>query len=146
LVVYDGDEKSIWASDTWNKGKEPFVLVLQDDGNLVLYDSTSTSTWASGKTVPHYNTGKPLSNAVTSEPVTLSNLLSSDGILLQDHAIKATHFEYYARVESDGNFILYNNKNFSLGNSIWSSNSHGKGHAPFHLKMQDDGNLVLYDV
>jgi hypothetical protein len=60
VVVYDGEEKPIWATDTWNKGKEPYVLVLQDDGNLVLYDSTSTSSWASGKTAPFHNSGKPI--------------------------------------------------------------------------------------
>jgi len=27
----------------------------------------------------------------------------------------------------------------------WSSNTWNKGTGPYHLAMQDDGNLVLYD-
>lgn len=35
---------------------------------------------------------------------------------------------------------------FSGGNAIWSSRSDGKGQSPRRLVMQNDGNLVIYDV
>lgn len=48
LVVYDGQNKATWASNTHNKrNKGEVYLVLQDDGNLVLYDKHKTALWAS---------------------------------------------------------------------------------------------------
>jgi len=36
-----------WAIGT-RGGSAPYTLKMQDDGNLVLYDSTSSAVWASG--------------------------------------------------------------------------------------------------
>jgi hypothetical protein len=47
-------------------------------------------------------------------------------------------------MQGDGNFVLY--KNLPSGTpAIWASNTHGKGTGPYVLKMQEDGNLVIYD-
>lgn len=50
LVTYKGadsrDRHPIWASNTMNKGSHPHRLVMQKDGNLVIYDSQSVPTWA----------------------------------------------------------------------------------------------------
>lgn len=40
-------EHAKWASNTWHKGQGPYRLVMQDDGNFVLYDSQNQATWAS---------------------------------------------------------------------------------------------------
>jgi len=40
--------KVYWSTNTAGKGTGPFRLTLQGDGNLVLYDSKSTSLWSSG--------------------------------------------------------------------------------------------------
>jgi len=42
--------KVYWSSDTAGKGVAPFRLVMQNDGNLVLSDSRSTSLWSSRTT------------------------------------------------------------------------------------------------
>jgi hypothetical protein len=33
--------KSFILANTWNKGQQPFKLVMQDDGNLVLYSGNN---------------------------------------------------------------------------------------------------------
>jgi len=37
---------SFWASGTQHKGVAPFRLVMQLDGNLVLYDANNNPTWS----------------------------------------------------------------------------------------------------
>ena len=37
-----------WFSNSKGKGTPPYKLTMQDDGNLVVYDSTNTPTWATG--------------------------------------------------------------------------------------------------
>ena len=41
-------ERPVWASNTNGKGVAPHRLVMQGDGNLVIYDSYSTATWSTG--------------------------------------------------------------------------------------------------
>jgi hypothetical protein len=49
----------------------------------------------------------------------------------------------YLSVEEDGNVVL---KDVKTGKSHWSSGTSGvNGVAPYHLTMEKDGNLVLYD-
>jgi hypothetical protein len=45
-------------------------------------------------------------------------------------------------VQSDGNVVL---ADVNSGRVYWSSNTNGKGVAPYRLTMQNDGNLVLTD-
>ena len=46
LVVYkNGDNKALWASDTFGKGGTR--LIMQGDGNLVLYTAANHPIWAS---------------------------------------------------------------------------------------------------
>jgi len=47
--------------------------------------------------------------------------------------IKAATRDYYAKVQSDGNFVLYKTTNFQPQNAIWSSATYGKGSGPFIL-------------
>ena len=50
LVVYaatDPTIPAIWATNTSMRGIPPFMLYLQPDRNLVLYDSRAKPMWAS---------------------------------------------------------------------------------------------------
>jgi hypothetical protein len=48
LVIFDNnDNKPIWSS---NSQGDPNALVVQDDGNLVLYAKNGSVIWASNKT------------------------------------------------------------------------------------------------
>ena len=40
-------DHATWASNTNGKGSAPFRFAMQEDGNLVLYDSTGRPLWAS---------------------------------------------------------------------------------------------------
>jgi hypothetical protein len=41
-------KNALWSSKTYNKGVPPRRVVMQDDGNLVLYAGNNKATWATG--------------------------------------------------------------------------------------------------
>ena len=41
-------ENAFWSSKTLGKGRAPYRLEMQRDGNLVLYDATGAATWSTG--------------------------------------------------------------------------------------------------
>lgn len=52
LVIYNTPDlvprKPIWSSNTYNKSPyKPFLLIMQDDGNLVMYDALNHAIWFS---------------------------------------------------------------------------------------------------
>ena len=55
FVVYTGNYKALWASNTNGHGSSPFSLLMQSDGNVVVYANSSqcaanvacAATWAS---------------------------------------------------------------------------------------------------
>ena len=77
--------------------------------------------------------------------VYVANKLPANHKLCQDSFIVSPNKEYYARMQEDGNFVVYKSPNFLPTNSLWSSATKDKGTAPFHLIMQSDANLVIYD-
>jgi len=48
-------------------------------------------------------------------------------------------------MQDDGNFVVYNNKEFNVHNAVWDSKSYGVGQGPYRICMQTDGHLVIYD-
>ena len=48
LVLYDKNNKSLWkANDMWRRISAPMILIMQDDGNLVIYDRCRKPYWES---------------------------------------------------------------------------------------------------
>ncbi|KAJ3295139.1 hypothetical protein HDU76_006884, partial [Blyttiomyces sp. JEL0837] len=45
----------IWQTGTSNKGTAPYSLIMQDDGNLVIYDTKHAAIWASNTYAPGVN-------------------------------------------------------------------------------------------
>lgn len=39
-------ESCIWNSGSYGKGRGPYRLIMQDDGNLVIYDADKKATWS----------------------------------------------------------------------------------------------------
>jgi hypothetical protein len=43
FVLYVGNHwvhtNAVWSSNTYGKGKGPYQLIMQGDGNLVIYDT-----------------------------------------------------------------------------------------------------------
>ncbi|KAL2155258.1 hypothetical protein VTH82DRAFT_3934 [Thermothelomyces myriococcoides] len=40
LVLYDNNHNSLWSTDTYKTGNSSTILVVQNDGNVVLYNGT----------------------------------------------------------------------------------------------------------
>lgn len=76
------------------------------------------------------------------------NTLKAGNSLKQGDYIVSDNGVYYARMQSDGNFVIYISNDFRASNAIWSTRtSHKSGfYGPYTLDMQDDGNLVIYDT
>jgi len=74
-----------------------------------------------------------------------ADTLHNEAKLYENSYITSKNGMYFARMQDDGNFVIYNGTNFQSQNAVWASNTGGKGSAPFHLAMQNDGNLVVYD-
>lgn len=48
LVLYNKNKDQVWsASNMWNRKSTPNVLLMQEDGNLVLYDECGSPYWES---------------------------------------------------------------------------------------------------
>jgi hypothetical protein len=47
MVLYNGQNTPLWASNTQNRGPGPYRLHMQGDSNLVLYASNNQPIWAS---------------------------------------------------------------------------------------------------
>ena len=68
--------------------------------------------------------------------------------LLQGQSVFAESGQFYATLQPDGNFVLYEAHapfQAGSGNALWSSQSFGKGQGPYRLTLQGDGNLCIYD-
>lgn len=87
----------------------------------------------------------PNKSPLVGRDVYAANKLPANHKLCQDSFIVSPNKEYYARMQEDGNFVLYKSPNFLPANSLWSSCTKDKGIGPFHLIMQSDANLVIYD-
>jgi hypothetical protein len=54
--------------------------------------------------------------------------------------------QYYAVLQTDGNFVIYLTSPFQAKHAIWTTGTQGSSlQRPFSLFMQGDGNLVMYD-
>ena len=71
--------------------------------------------------------------------------LKSDCKIYQGQCLMSKSRNYYAVVQSDGNFTVYVSCHFHPKNVLWSSNTAGVGVGPYYLICQKDGNLVLKD-
>jgi surface antigen len=131
-----------------------FMLILQGDGNLVLYGPGGQPLWSSG------TNGHTVNYAILGNDGNFVLYGPGGSVVWATYTSGATK----AIVQDDGNFALYN----ASGTSVWSSQTGGQlsglvsdgsdhlnagdklypGHylqsGRFSLTLQSDGNLVLY--
>ena len=62
-----------------------------------------------------------------------------------DKKMKSECGKYTLKLHCKGNLVLYK-KEEEEERALWSSNTEGKGEGPWHMRMQEDGNLVVYDT
>lgn len=71
--------------------------------------------------------------------------LKSESKLYQGQCLISKSKNYYAVLQSDGNFIVYVSCHFHPKNILWSSNTTGSGLNPYYLYCEKSGNLTLFD-
>jgi hypothetical protein len=132
LVVYrSGDFNSrfsVWASNTNGKGTGPFRCVMQSDGNLVVYDSGNRPTWASntnGKGVGPYR-------------LVMQN---DHNLVIYDSANHPTWASNTYQASTGGACPSSLPQNINLNQDQFLQSTNGA----YFLRMQPDGNLVLYN-
>jgi hypothetical protein len=141
----------------WSKGSgNGYVIVMQIDGNLVLYNQNWQPVWASGTDYgssksPYYLQMQSDSNLViygNSGPVwatgtngrgLCNTIYQGEGIITNQHlSDDSGTFSLY--LQDDGNLVLYG----CWGYSSWASNTANSSNSR-NLSMQSDGNLVIYE-
>lgn len=152
LVIY-GPSKALWASNTG--GQNASALIMQTDGNLVLYRSGGYPLWASGtrgtdslwmqtdgNAVIYNQNGSAVWNSnswygsINATYYGSDTLSTNAGYGLNTY-LRSAHWYYWLLLQSDGNLVLY-----TVGYAVlWKSNT---GSPTNYLLMQTDGNLVLY--
>ncbi|AXF22186.1 peptidase S53 [Burkholderia pyrrocinia] len=133
-------------------------LVMQDDGNLVLYNTTNgAAVWNSGT---HGNAGAYAVFQTDGNFV----VYSASGKALWFSSTNSTSYGQYLAVQDDGNMVIYESQvpvfftattttgyvNSSSGPALWyggvtisNGQSFTSGNGANVLVMQGDGNLVL---
>lgn len=140
------DIQVIWSSNTQNRGE---YMIIEDDGNLVIYDVKGEPVWAT-------NTKQCINFVVLNRLKFLYSLnlffffmfvclflfqvdlLSKSGQLYKGQYVVSRNRRFKAILQFDGNFVLYANETEAL----WSSNTTDRGH---RVILQRDGNLIIYD-
>lgn len=128
FVLYDSSNTAVWFS---NNGSYPQYagkrLVLENNGNLVIYGADGNSTTEVPATNFPTGTGQILcANQESSKLYVGQTLYSENGW-------------YKLSMESSGRLVLTNKANVA----IWSLGSSGSGAT--YAYFQADGNLVLYN-
>ena len=128
LVLYDNAGGIKWRSNTGsypsNTAKR---LVLQPDGNLVIY-GIGGATSTARVPAPNFPTGT-------------GRILVGDGPssqLLKEQVLYSQNGWYRLKMQSDGNLVITD----KAGSVTWNSGTYGT--AAHFAAFQPDGNLVLY--
>jgi hypothetical protein len=126
LAVVNRTGRPVWTSATG--GKHAGRLLVQNDGNVVLYRNSGGVLWATRSIDPF---PAPIPGSTTPAMIRAGRTLISGGSLVSPNG------RYSAVLQPDGNFVIS-----GPGRVLWASNSMGwNGDS---LALQADGNLVLY--
>ena len=157
LVLYQ-NFKPLWSTGTY--GNPGAKLVMQTDGNLVLYSSNGTPLWnagtngnnnaylnlqTDGNLVLYSSNGTPLWNTGTVHVPNLlyyvnNSLIMNSLVIFPGQEMQTANRNFAFVMQPDGNLVLYGNNGYPL----WLSNTLQKNTSSTFLRMQSDGNLVLY--
>ena len=75
----------------------------------------------------------------------ISNELRPGCTLTEGSFLKSSNGSYYARMQTDGNFVLYVSNSLESKNAQWESKTSGNNQGPYKIIMQTDNNLVIKD-
>jgi hypothetical protein len=121
--MYNSTGQALWNTQT--QGNPGARLVLQTDGNIVLYSATNSPLWAT------YGVHTPNNLSY------INTRMNVHGFLFPGQSIETADRRYKLIMQTDGNLVLY-----SPSRALWASGTNGT--SVRYLAMQGDGNLVLY--
>jgi len=118
LAVRDGAGRALW-----NSGAGGTELVLQSDGNLVLYDDGRVARWST------------FTNAGDEATFEAGRFTLTPGQRVGTRSLELA-------LTVDGNLVVSSVDNGFVGGVLWRSGTTGPGG---RAEFQSDGNLVVYD-
>jgi hypothetical protein len=126
---------------TLSAGALPAGLVLSPGG---LLSGTPTAFGAFDLTIQASDSAQPPDSTSASLILSVtSSQLSAGQSLTAGQSLWSPSNLYHADLQSDGNFVVYPaGDSSSTGGALWNSVTGGNSND--YLKMQDDGNLVVY--
>jgi len=146
----------VWATPKAGQGA---LVVMQADGNLVLYSKDMVAIWNSGTAGkgastlnvqadgnlvlygPQGYTWASGTAYATSHLNFANGTLPAEGLLRSGQTLQSADRKYTVYLQGDGNLVLYSNSSAGM-KAVWASWTVGTGAS--QLIMQADGNLVLY--
>lgn len=166
VVLYDTNSgQPLWHTHT--NGRATGSLVMQGDGNLVLYSPGGRALWASGtngtpgafafvhgdgnfsihrpnlqpiwSTNTRTATPPPPPPPNNPTPPAGCGVLEPNVSLGRNEAVRSCNGRYQLVHQGDGNVVFYDTSN---GRPLWHTHTDGRSTSTF--VMQGDGNLVLY--
>ena len=126
LVMFEANGTVLWSSST--SGNPAAYLVIQNDGDVVIYSASNQSIWETQSIVP----------ATPIEPTEQDRLLSNQG-LTPGGSINSTDDMYHFFLQSDGNLVLSD----AQKNEIWAADTSGN---IWDVVMEENGDLMVYDA
>lgn len=154
-LVLRSNFDNLW--NTGSLGSNVDRLVMQSDGNLVLYNTSNQALWSSqtqgnpgarlelqtdGNMVVYSASNVALwatyTIQVPNHLAYVNTTLSSGGLLYPGQRIETADRRFKLILQGDGNLVLY-----SPTKALWATGTDGRQVS--FLAMQGDGNLVLYD-
>lgn len=153
VISLQTDSQIKWTSPSAGAGAK---LVMQMDGNLVLYGKSGNAVWDSGTAgnntssvfvqedgnlVVYSSSGSALWSTSTSLGISHfqfpHDAIYKSEVIYSGQVLQSLNRSYTLALQTDGNLVLYNSTR-----AIWASNTVGSNAQK--LVMQPDGNLVLY--
>lgn len=167
-VTNSGSGYYLYAGDELTSDSLWYRLVMQPDGNLVVYNKTPYPVWATdtggqpsyawfqpdGNLVvyrlsdgaPIWSSGTALqptsSTPATNLPIGTGELLAgstASSRISSGDSIYSSNGWYRLTMQADGNLVLFDKS----GKTIWQTATAGSGAT--YAQFQSDGNFVLYD-
>jgi hypothetical protein len=154
VLVRTHDWSLLWASGS---RAAPGALIMQSDGNLVVYADGTGARWASNTMVPNSRLlvqndgnvviyrpdGTPIWATNTAEPQSAHgrDIMFPNQVLRPNESMRSSDGRFTLYFQGDGNLVLVRTRDWSL---LWASRSFSTN--PRIVIMQSDGNLVIYDA
>jgi hypothetical protein len=137
----------VWQSATQGRGDR---LIMQADGNVVIYDATGRPVWFTGTNDPgstlrmqddgnlvvYRATGTPAWASFVNNRIAAPDVLTLESGQTLAAGQQLTAGPSRAIMQADGNFVVYTGST-----PLWFTGTSGAGN---RLVMQTDGNAVIY--